>query len=239
MAQDEILGTIVPGSPGWRRFLFWLAQILDRLLLRLHVVGRENIPAAGPVIVIINHISFADPVVVWSIIRRLIIPMAKIEAFDLPVISWMMRVGGTIAVHRGEADMQAVKQALQVLKRGGMVLLAPEGTRSRTHQMQPARDGAAMLALRSGAAVLPVAVTGTHRAKACWRRLRRVPVSVVVGAPFHLNPAGGKKASREELAELTSQMMNRLAALLPSEYRGVYSRPEIAPTDRLIFDLES
>lgn len=239
MAQDEILGTIIPGSPRWRKFLFGFAQFLDWLLLRLQVTGRENIPVAGPVIVIINHISFADPVVVWSIVSRLIIPLAKIEAYDLPVISWMMRVGGAIPVHRGEADMQAVKQALQVLKRGGMILLAPEGTRSPTHQMQPARDGAAMLALRSGAAILPVGITGTHRAKACWRRLKRCSVALSVGKPFKLVSAAGKKASREELAELTTQMMHRLAAQLPPDYQGAYSRPEVAPADGLIFDWKS
>lgn len=102
-------------------------------------------------------------------------------------------------------------------------MLAPEGTRSRTGQLQEAKDGAAMLALRSDAQILPVAVTGTEHFTAHWRRWRRAPVKVVFGQPFKLEVPPTDRLSREAKAALTDTIMIRVAQLLPPEYHGIYA----------------
>ncbi len=146
-----------------------------------------------------------------------------------------MTIYGVIPVHRGEGDMNAVKLALRVLKRSGAVLLAPEGTRSPTCQMQPAKDGAVMLALRSNAQIVPIGVTGTHRVKAHWAKLKRPRIQLSVGKPFRLQSlSGNNRLSRSELSAVTEQMMYRLAAQLPPEFRGVYSNVETAAESHLV-----
>lgn len=218
MNQDKL-----PGNPTIRKFLLWLLRLLMKLLLRFELANPENIPLTGPVIVIINHIAFLDPVMVLGSFPRLVLPMAKQETFDLFFWGPISKLYGAIPVRRGEADIGAIKSALQILKNGGLVLLAPEGTRSPTYQMQSGKEGAAMIALRSGATVVPVGVTGTHQVKAHWIKFKRAPVRLVVGKPFQVRAANSRgRVTRAELEAITREMMYRLAALLPAEFRGVY-----------------
>ncbi len=213
----------IPGYKPMRRLIFFVGKILRLVLLRASVSGLENIPAHGPVVIVINHITVFDPVVVWMLVSRIVIPLAKIEAYSLPFFGWVMNVGGSIPVQRDEVDTSAIKSALRVLKEQECILLAPEGTRSRTGQLQEAKDGAAMLALRSDAQILPVAVTGTEHFTAHWRRWRRAPVKVVFGQPFKLEVPPTDRLSREAKAALTDTIMIRVAQLLPPEYHGIYA----------------
>lgn len=214
----------LPGNATARKFFIGLLRLLMKLLLRFEISNAENISLpTGPLIIIINHIAFLDPVMVLGGFPRTIFPLAKQETFDFPVLGPLARLYGAIPVRRGEGDIQAIKSALQVLKQDGIILLAPEGTRSPTYQMQCGKEGAAMLALRSGATVLPIGITGTHRVKSRWLKLARPSVRLAVGVPFRLRPSRRHgRASREELAAMTHEMMYRLAALLPEEFRGVY-----------------
>lgn len=214
----------LPGNATARKFFIWLLRLLMKLLLRFEISNTENIPPpTRPLIIIINHIALLDPVMVLGGFPRTVFPMAKKETFDLPILGSLTSLYGAIPVRRGEGDIKAIKSALKVLKQGGVVLLAPEGTRSPTYQMQFGKEGAAMLALRSGATILPIGITGTHRVKAHWRNLGRPPVHLAVGVPFRLQPVKPSgRTSREELEAMTHEMMYRLAALLPQEFRGVY-----------------
>lgn len=221
MAQNDIIGSIIPGNSRLRALYTWLGTILLNLSLKIKTTGMEHVPVNGPLLVVINHLAFSDPLVVMACLPRLLIPMAKAEIFESWLTGWGMKSGGGIPVHRGEADMHAVKLALQVLKQGGAVLMAPEGTRSPTGQLQPAKDGATMLALRSNAAILPVGVSGSEQWPHYWGRLRRPPVRVSVGPPFRLQPTS-KRPSREEMTALTIALMYQLAAQLPPEYRGEF-----------------
>ncbi|GAB4440756.1 MAG: lysophospholipid acyltransferase family protein [Anaerolineae bacterium] len=222
MAQNEIIGSTVPGSPRLRALYTWLGTRIINLTLNISASGLEHTPASGPLLVVANHVTFSDPMVVMACLPRTLIPMAKVEIFENRLTGWLMKSGGGIPVHRGEADMSAVKLALSVLKQGGAVLLAPEGTRSHTGQLQPAKDGATMLALRGNAAILPVGVSGIEQARQSWRRLRRPAVRLSVGPPFRLRTAG-RRPSREEMSALTTALMFQIAAQLPPEYRGRYS----------------
>ena len=224
MAHNDCPDNVDLGHPTGRRLQYALMRLLIRLLFRLSIIGLEHVPAAGPVIIIINHIAFLDPVMVCGSFPRRVIPLAKAEAYQSLAWGWLTKIYGTIPVHRGEADMNAIKLALRILRQGGVILMAPEGTRSPAYQLQTVKDGAAILAWRSGAQLLPIGVTGTHRVKAHWLKLKRAPVHLSIGQPFCLqSPGGHNRVSREEMSAMTKQMMYRLAAQLPPEFRGVYS----------------
>jgi 1-acyl-sn-glycerol-3-phosphate acyltransferase len=200
-------------------------QLLMKLLLRLEASGLENIPATGPVIIVINHIAFLDPLMVCGVSPRLVIPLAKREAFDSLLWRPFLTVYGAIPVQRGEADTRAVRAALKVLKHNGAILMAPEGTRSPTYELQPGKEGAALIALRSEATIVPIGITGTHQIKANLTNLQRAPVRLVVGPPFRLRSTSASgRVARTETAAMTQAIMHRLARQLPPEFRGVYSR---------------
>ncbi|MFN8460017.1 MAG: lysophospholipid acyltransferase family protein [Anaerolineae bacterium] len=220
-----------------QKLLLWLLRLVMKLLLRLEVTGLEHISPSGPLVIIINHIALLDPIIVCGISPRLVIPLAKKEAFDSPLWGPLLKLYGAISVNRGEADLRAIKSTLQVLQQQGAILMAPEGTRSRTYQLQPAKEGAAMLIWRSGAMVVPVGVTGTPHITGYWRKLRRAPVQLTVGSAFAL-PASSTKGrpSRAELAAMTQELMLRLAQQLPPEFRGVYSQPEAISAELVISD---
>lgn len=210
-------------SPIQTIFLRFL-RLLMRLLLRLEVSGLENIPPAGPVVIIINHIAFFDPLMVCALSPRLVIPMAKKEAFDSLLWRPFLKLYRAIPVQRGEGDTRAVKAALQTLKQQGVILMAPEGTRSPTYQLQPGKEGAAMIALRGEAVLVPVGITGTHRIKTHLVRFKRAPVRLAFGPPFRLHSASGQGRSRRaETAAMTQELMYRVAGQLPPEFRGVYA----------------
>jgi 1-acyl-sn-glycerol-3-phosphate acyltransferase len=213
-------------SPIQKIFLTLLG-LLMKALLRLEVTGLENIPTTGPVVIIINHIAFLDPLMVCGVSPRLVIPMAKKEAFDSFLWRPFLKLYGAIPVQRGEADTRAVKTALQLLRQQGAILMAPEGTRSTTFQLQPGKEGAAMIALRGEAIVVPIGITGTHQIKAHLIRFKRAPARLVVGRPFRLRPtATNGRSSRPEMVAMTQELMVRLARLLPPEFRGVYANLE-------------
>jgi len=196
------------------RFAFGIA--LD---LRLH--GLDNMPAEGSVIIAINHTSFVDPLLVGAYLPRHVVMMSKIENFKLPFFGFLVTLYGAFPVRRGEIDREAIKTALEVLRSGQVLLMAPEGTRSLDGQLQQGRDGLAMIAARTGALVVPFAIAGAKPVSKNLKRLRRTPVTVKVGKPFKLESANAKP-SREELAAMTDRVMLRLAGLLPPEQRGVY-----------------
>ena len=130
----------------------------------------------------------------------------------------MMR---SVWVRRGEVDRQALCEALDVLNSGCVLGIAPEGTRSlSTHALQRGKTGAAYLATRTGVPIVPVGIIGTENLHHNMPRLRRTAVRVVVGKPFHLPE---DQARGQELREYTDLIMQRIADLLPEEYRGVYA----------------
>jgi 1-acyl-sn-glycerol-3-phosphate acyltransferase len=207
-----------------RGHLRWFWNALLRFayvaFMHLEVRGLENVPKAGPVIVMINHVNFFDPVVVLAALGRTITPMAKVEAFEDWRIRPLVVTYGAIPVHRGAVDTQAIRSATEVLGSGGMILISPEGTRSPTGGLIQGQEGLAYLAIRTGAAVLPVGIVGTPKLWPSLKRLRRARVTFTIGAPFYLRSDG--KPTREQLRQLTDEAMVKLAAVLPEEMRGVY-----------------
>jgi 1-acyl-sn-glycerol-3-phosphate acyltransferase len=216
-----------------RKLLNALLNFLYFVLLRLEVVGKENVPLAGPLILMINHVDAIDPFIVVGVFPRPVTPMSKIEVFDVPLIGFLAKAYGAFPVRRGQADTRALRQALQVLTEDGVLLIAPEGTRSPTYSLQQGKEGMALIAARSGAPLIPVAITGTQHAGRYWRRLRRAPVRITIGEPFTLD-AGGAPLRRPLLRAMTDEAMFQMAAILPPEYRGIYTNLDDTSTAHVI-----
>ena len=209
----------------------WLTRhALLPCFTRLHVDGLDSLPLTGPVVIAANHLNDGDPVILTAVIPRRIVFMAKAELFDTPVFGTIARAFGAIPVRRNQADLSALRRAGDVLSRGLALVIFPEG-RSTTSdaRLAEAWPGAAIVALRSGAPVLPIAITGSQRLQwpSVLRRIfRREDVTVMIGAPFWL-PAP-ERINAQSAAEGTRMIMQRIAALLPIEYRGYYGSEPLA-----------
>ncbi len=195
------------------RFLLWL-------LTRLVVEGLENVPAEGPFLLVSNHLCFIDPPFLGALLPRRIVFMAKEELFRHPILGPVVTWYGAFAVRRGQADRQALRTATEVLKSGGVVGMFPEGHRSKTGQMSRAFAGSALVAHMAKVQVVPVAVTGTEQINSPLSLLRRPKMTLRVGKPFTLQKGEGDKG---DLEGMTSDMMRRVAELLPAERRGFYA----------------
>jgi 1-acyl-sn-glycerol-3-phosphate acyltransferase len=212
-------------------------RVFSQALTRVRLEGDLGaIREEGPVILASNHVSNLDGVVLGSwlvpVIPRRIHMLGKKEMFDWPVVGWVARNGGVHPVDRGGADIEAFRLAERILDEGHVLLIFPEGTRSRDGELQAARDGLAMLALRTRAPIVPIGVADSDRV---WPRGQKLPrprpgsrVTVRIGTPFRLAdelPAGVDRKTAKGLA--TELIMRRIAALLPPRQRGAYaSGPE-------------
>jgi 1-acyl-sn-glycerol-3-phosphate acyltransferase len=217
-----------------RRFLrFLLKTIAFSSLVKIErVEGLQNIPKTGSAILFFNHIAFVDPIVMVYVVPRDIVPLAKIEVYDYPIIGIFPQLWGVIPVRREEVDRRAIKRALDVLAAGEILLVAPEGTRN--DELQPGKEGLVYLASRSGAPVLPVMMEGTPGFPALpfSKRWRQPGVHVRFGRPFHYRPEL-KRAGRDLLSKMLDEAMYRLAAIIPENRRGVYSDLSRATQDTL------
>lgn len=205
----------------------WIVNGLERALVaslcRVDAAQLEKVPHTGPLILATNHVSFLEIPVLHSRLRpRRIYALAKAEAWKNPILGWLFNRWGAIPIRRGETDLAALRRSLAVLEEGAILAIAPEGTRSRHGRLQKGRTGVVTLALRSGAPILPLAFYGGEKLGHNLRRLRRTPFHVVVGEPFRLE-AGEGRVTQEKRQELADEIMRRLAALLPPEYRGEYA----------------
>jgi 1-acyl-sn-glycerol-3-phosphate acyltransferase len=150
---------------------------------RMKRIGREHIPADGPVIVAANHRSFLDPFVIATMARRPMYYVAKKELFRRPMVAWLLGALGAFPVDRGAADAEMIKTAKTILGRGDIVLMFPEGTRIRPGSLGKPRRGIGRLALETGAPVVPVAVHGTEAIRRGWR-IRPHRVRMRAGRPL-------------------------------------------------------
>ena len=207
-----------------RRFLRFLIRVIGfNFLVRLESVeGLENIPPTGPAILMINHIAFVDPFVVLHVAPRQIVPLAKIEVYDYPFVGIFPRMWGVIPVRREEFDRRAIQGALDVLRAGEIILVAPEATRSP--QLQQGKEGVAYLASRSGAPIIPIAIEGTEGFPSLpfLKRWRGPKVHVRFGRPFCFHTSK-ERLQRDQLRQMTDEAMYLLAAMLPEHRRGVYA----------------
>ncbi len=197
---------------------------------KFEIVGRENAPVEGPLIVASNHLNNADPAVISLALPRFPMFMAKREMITWPILGPAFRIFGAFPVRRGAGDLSAIRAATDVVNEGNMLVMFPEGTRSRTGGLTKGHPGTALIALRTGAPIIPVAVTGTEKITWPWIFIKplSIPhVKVTLGEPFTLPPV--EKIDSAAASEATKLIMRKIAELLPPEFRGVYGDTEEEP----------
>jgi 1-acyl-sn-glycerol-3-phosphate acyltransferase len=218
-----------------QRAFYWLMTRLMRLVVwvfgRYRVEGAERVPRTGPLIVVANHLNNADPPLLGAALPRRIRFMAKQELFDKRPFGSFIRLFGAFPVRRFEADLQALREAQRLLGEGHAIGMFPEGHRSHGKGLQKPFPGTALIALRTGAPLLPVGITGTEAITTPRVLLRKPRITVTIGEPFTLGHP--KRVTSEAVHAGSEEIMRRIAALVPARYRGVYgSPPTTAPQER-------
>jgi 1-acyl-sn-glycerol-3-phosphate acyltransferase len=199
-----------------------VANTLLEVLTVRTVNGREHLPPPRPCIVVANHLSFLDAVVVFALIGGGQTTAWAAEKWEHNLVfGTFLRLGNAFFIQRGQVDRVALERAADWLRAGGIFGMAPEGTRSKHGGLGLAKTGVAYLADASGAAVLPIAHWGTETTIPSWKQLRRPRIQVRIGQAFHLPPVDPHDRAGS-LRRNTDQVMAQLAALLPPAYRGVY-----------------
>jgi len=211
-----------PGNALIYKLMRAISRALFTALTKCTVTGLENLPPGGPLLIVSNHLHWLDPPLVMAFLpyRAAVLAAAK---YRRSIRGLVLRACGAIFVNRGEVDRVALRKSLAILRAGGVLGIAPEGTRSPTGGLQQGKKGAAYLAYRTDATLLPVVVWGVENVFPSLRRFRRASVGVAIGAPFKLPPVSGKPSS-QDLVPATDLIMSKIAALLPARYRGVYDQ---------------
>jgi 1-acyl-sn-glycerol-3-phosphate acyltransferase len=194
------------------------------------VLELQKIPMQGPLIVISNHTGQIEVPIVYAFLQpRKLTGWAKVEAWDNKFLNWVFGVWNMIPVRRGEADMHALKAALRALEKGLIFGIAPEGTRNYNGRLKRGIPGAVIVALRSGAPIIPVAHWGGEKFMKNLKRFKRTEFHIRVGEPFKLN-VEGMKVSAEMRQQIVDEMMVQIAKMMPEEYRGEYTEMSKLPT---------
>ena len=227
--RSEIIRPEITRLPKltWRRLLFRrllirLARVVVWIGTRTQAKGLENLPQQGPAVIVSNHLGDADVVVGLAFAASNVEVLAKSELYDFFLLGWLMDTYGVIWVHRGQPDKKALRAALQALAEGRMIAIAPEGRESLTGELEEGTGGAAYLALKSDAPVIPVTFTGSENRRVFWniKHLRRTNITITVGAPFRLKQL---RTLKESILFGTEAIMKILARQLPPSYRGAYA----------------
>jgi 1-acyl-sn-glycerol-3-phosphate acyltransferase len=207
------------------KFVVGVLRPLSGVLAKTTIEGQENVPRNSSCVVVANHLSLYD--IIYLGINLPTIPhfMAKKELFKNPVLGWIIRSGGSFPVNRGEGDTWALAQAGKVLDDGAILFMFPEGTRSKkTSALKRGKVGAVKLALEHQVPVVPAAIWGTENFKI---GIRRNNINICFGEPVDVGALAGEPPYKHEIyRELTTGIMQKIAAMLPKQYRGFYADSE-------------
>ncbi len=208
------------------RFARTLANLLVRAAAHVEVDGLENIPPSGGFIITSNHLGRLDVPLVFVFLDRQDITMMVAEKYQkYAIFRWFVRQLDAIWIDRFNADFGTLRVALNRLKQGNVLAIAPEGTRSKTEALLEARPGTSYLAAKAGAPIVPAGITGTEDRLVVQRlkSLHKANIHVQVGKPFTLPALNGRDRDAQ-LQQYTDEIMCQIAALLPPEKRGFYSQ---------------
>lgn len=226
------------GHYTWRRQLLrgLIRTVGFHLLAKVETEGLAHIPAQGPTILMMSHIALIDPVVCIGVVtERFVIPMTKIENAEDPFFGLLVKAYGAYTVRRGEVDRAALRNSIELLKSGQLILIAPQGTRQPEGLTEP-KDGMTYIATKADAVIVPTAMSDADDYLDRWKRLQRARARVTFGRPFKFKTGSRKRIPRDELAQMTREAMYQLALAQPNPaLRGVYSDIENATTNTLAF----
>lgn len=205
------------------RLVNFTIKRLTHILCRIDADQLSRVPVKGPLILVANHVNFIEvPIIYTQLLPRSVTGFAKAETWDNPAMAYLFDLWGGIPIHRGTADVTAIRRGLAALDASHILAVAPEGTRSNHGRLQRGHPGVVVLALHSGAPLLPVVYYGAEKFRYNLVRLRRTDFHVIVGHLFYLN-AEGVKVTQGVRRRMTDEIMWQLAALLPPAYRGDYA----------------
>ena len=215
----------------WLGVGYWLTKFILtpflRLFYRVRVEGREHVPPRGPAILASNHISFCDSFFLPLVVPRRVTYVAKAEYFDNWKVAWFFKANGHIPLRRGEgADWKrALDAAAEVLGAGGLFGIYPEGTRSTDGRLYRGHTGVAMLALRTGAPVIPIGFVGTDRAQPVGAKMMRPfkTVTIRIGPPIEFKVRPDQPQGQRALRGMTDAVMTEIQRLSGQEYTGRYA----------------
>lgn len=175
-------------------------------IFRIEVINPENLPKDGACLVCLNHISAWDPLVVGMTLKRKVRFLAKSELMKIPLVGWFLKSIGTIPIKRGASDVGAIKASLRTLKDGEALGIFPTGTRERKHKNAPVKSGAALIAVKSGAPVVPVCI------KTEYKLFK--PVKIIVGEPVSFaGRCESTRPSQEELSQFSNEIYSTILNL--------------------------
>ena len=200
-----------------------IVRFIMNIIADVEVVGLEKLPQ-GNVILAANHLGRLDTAVLIYALERDDLIMAVAEKYkDHPIFGAIGRSVNAIWLNRFEADFAALREILARMQKGGLMVIAPEGTRSKSEALQEGKMGVAFLASKSGYPVMPIALTGTEDRGVIenLKRFRRSKIKAVAGELFYIEIPKGK-GREEAMRNATDEIMCRIAAKLPESYRGFY-----------------
>lgn len=207
-----------------RNFISWFIRLIIKRIARVEIEGIENVPNDGGFVIATNHLGRLDVALLFYALEGdFILTIAeKYEHHWLfgPIGNAM----GGIWLDRFNADIGAIREVLKRMKAGGILVIAPEGTRSKTETMAEGKPGVAYLALKVGLPIVPVGLVGTEDRVVLERlkRFKKSEIRIIVGKPFKLPPIQ-RKDREATLKQHTDEIMCRIGVLLPEKYRGVYA----------------
>jgi len=206
------------------------------VMCRIDAREMKKVPQTGPLIAYTNHTGMVEAPILYTQLqpRKKITALAKVETWNNRFLNWVFTLWDIIPIHRGEADMVAMRKSLEALEKGYILGISPEGTRSREGQLLRAHGGIAMLALHSGAPLQPIAHWGGENYGRNVKKFKRTNFDIRVGSIFYLD-ARGERVTKDVRQKMADEMMYQLARLLPESYRGEYADLENATEKYLRF----
>lgn len=193
------------------------------ILCRIDAGDIEKIPATGPLIVFTNHTGSVEVPLVFVLLQpRPVTGLAKVETWDNFFMAWLFNLWGAIPIRRGEADMEAMRKALESLEYGKILGISPEGTRNKTGKLLRGHPGIVALAIHSRASIIPLAHWGGEKFKTNLKGFKRTDFHIRVGKQFQIH-TNNQKVDKKTRQKIVDEMMYQLASMLPAEYRGEYS----------------
>lgn len=206
-------------------FLRWLIRVIFNLIARVEVTGYENLPKEGSFVIATNHLGILDaPMAFYALDRWDMFVMIAEKWEKVAIFKWLGKYFNFIFIDRFNPDIKTLRRVIKLMEEDNILVIAPEGTRSRVGSLIEAKPGVSYLATKLDRPIVPVALSGTEDKAVIGnlKRLKRAHMIVTAGSAFSLPPLP-KEGRDEALKQYTDEIMCHIAALLPEKYRGVYS----------------